>query len=97
MTASMDTRNIRDQRIKEVEAQLSALDGEPKRPVAELAGLQSSTCAPDELPPVMGLPSLPGPPQTPDKKVELFLSLFRARESVFPRRWENAARGGSKA
>jgi len=88
----MDTPNSRDQSIKEIEAQLSVLDGERKRLVAELAALQSSPCAPDELPPVMGLPSLPGPPQTREEKVELFISLFRARESVFPRRWENVAR-----
>src|SRR5690606_23685476 len=32
-------------------------------------------------------------PQTPDEKVDLFLKLFRCRESVYPKLWENSAKG----
>ncbi len=89
----MDRSNNRNQRISEIEARLSELEGERKRLVVELTTLQSSTRSPDELPALMGLPALPSPPQTPDEKVDLFLSLFRARESVFPKLWENPSKG----
>src|SRR3989338_3656906 len=32
-------------------------------------------------------------PTTADEKVELFLRLFRCRESVYPKLWENRAKG----
>lgn len=32
---------------------------------------------------------------TPQRKVELFASLFRGREDVFPHRWEKLAKGKS--
>ena len=35
----------------------------------------------------------PGGPATPEEKIALFLSLFRCRESVFPRLWENSRSG----
>ena len=89
----MDRSNNRNQRISEIEARLSELEGERKRLVVELTTLQSSTRSPDELPALKGLPALPSPPQTPDEKVDLFLSLFRARESVFPKLWENPSKG----
>lgn len=37
-------------------------------------------------------PSAEGP-ATPEEKIALFLSLFRCRESVFPRLWENSRSG----
>ena len=89
----MDRFNNRNQRISEIEARLSELEGERKRLVVELTTLQSSTRSPDELPALMGLPALSSPPETPDEKVGLFLCLFRARESVFPKLWENPSKG----
>src|ERR1035437_2605824 len=89
----MDRSDNHNQRISKIEARLSELEGERKRLVVELTTLQSSTRSPDELPVLMGLPALPSPPQTPDEKVDLFLSLFRARESVFPKLWENPSKG----
>ena len=79
----------RNQRIREIEARLAELENERKRLILELTTAQSSARAPDELPPLLGLPAAPIPPQSPDDKVDLYLKLFRARESVFPKRWEN--------
>ncbi len=45
-----------------------------------------------ELPPAPAIQKLP---QSPAEKVALFLDLFGARRSVFPRRWENAKTGKS--
>ena len=89
----MDTRNNRRDRIKEIEAQLRELEAQRDRLVAELADLQSSTGHADELPTVMGLVASPVPPETADEKIELFLRLFRAREAVFPKLWENLSKG----
>jgi superfamily II DNA or RNA helicase len=89
----VDSSNSRSSRIREIESQLSALEGERKRLVAELTTLQSPARTLNELPGLLGLPALPSAPQTPDEKVDLFLSLFRARESVFPKLWENLSKG----
>lgn len=54
-----------------------------------------------ELLPTKGISSLTGipvssePPVTPKQKIELFLKLFRCREDVYPRRWENKKTGKS--
>ena len=85
------TLDARTRRIREVEIRLSELDAERKRLAAELTVLQSTARAPDELPPLLGIPASPNVPQTSEEKIALFLSLFRARESVFPKRWENKA------
>ena len=39
--------------------------------------------------PLLGVPACISPPVAPPQKVELFLKLFRCRESVFPKLWEN--------
>ncbi len=90
---AVDSSNNRYLRIREIESRLSALEGERKHLIVELTMLQSSARAVEELPPVMGLPALANTPKTPDEKVDLFLSLFRARESVFPKLWENSSKG----
>ena len=38
---------------------------------------------------LLGTPVSTATPETPAQKVELFLKLFRCRESVFPKLWEN--------
>lgn len=42
-----------------------------------------------------GTPAFSEPPVTPEQKIELFLKLFRCREDVYPRRWENKKTGKS--
>ncbi len=45
------------------------------------------------LPVLLGQPATPCVPATPDEKIDLFLRLFRCREDVFPKRWENSKTG----
>lgn len=37
----------------------------------------------------LGRAALMKSPETNEEKAELFLSLFRGRESLYPKRWEN--------
>ena len=39
------------------------------------------------------MPASLASPNTSDEKIAIFFNLFRARESVFPRLWENEAKG----
>jgi len=87
---AIDARTLR---IRGIEVRLAELDAEKGRLIAELNTLQTESRAPDELPPVMGVPASPAVPQTSEEKIELFLRLFRARESVFPKLWKNHAKG----
>jgi hypothetical protein len=40
---------------------------------------------------VLGIPAALSVPETPSQKIELFLKLFRCRESVYPKLWESKA------
>ena len=40
--------------------------------------------------PILGAPASESVPETPAQKIELFLKLFRCRESVFPKLWESS-------
>ena len=76
-------------RIEWLRARIAALDDERGRLAAELAALTVLPPAP--------LPAGPVPAVTyasaPEEKIGLFLSLFRGRADVFPKRWENAKAG----
>ena len=80
-------------RIREIEARLESLVQEQDRLVAELTKLRAARGHVDELPPLLGLTVTSKAPDSPEEKVALFLKLFRARESVFPKLWENRAKG----
>ncbi len=44
---------------------------------------------------LLGRPLRDATPITPDEQIDVFLQLFRCRESVYPKRWENAKSGKS--
>src|SRR3989338_1386232 len=79
-------------RIREVEARLEELAGERNRLVGELTSLRAASPTLEELPALLGTPVSACVPQSSEEKVALFLKLFRARESVFPKLWENKAK-----
>ncbi len=83
------------ERIGWLRARIAALDGERERLVAELAALTAVR----EAPPPVSAPEIEAHVVTnassPEDKVRLFLSLFRGRTDVFPKRWENAKTGKS--
>jgi superfamily II DNA or RNA helicase len=81
------------EQIHQIEKRLEELYGEQKRLVAELSILRSKQTPYNELPPIMGIPVALRAPTTNDEKAELFIRLFRVRESVYPKRWENLTNG----
>lgn len=80
-------------RISAIESRLEELADERNVLVSELAKLRTVAPADGELPAVRGCPAIAKTPESSDEKVALFLKLFRARESVFPKLWENKSKG----
>jgi hypothetical protein len=76
-----------ERRIQAIEEELRDLDARRRLLLEQLAELRSQSH-------VTRPPSVPAvAPSTPNEKAALFLALFRARESVYPRLWENPASG----
>ena len=74
-------------RKAEIEARLSAIEVERVALVEEKARLETASVAasaPD---------GVHADQPTPEEKADIFLKLFRARESVYPRLWENSKTG----
>jgi hypothetical protein len=74
-------------RIKTIEDRLRQIDAERKALADELISIRSQSIS--QARPFLGLPVHDMPPETPDEKVELFISLFRCRETVYPKLWLN--------
>lgn len=87
------------QAIAEEEARLARIEKEREEALAKLQklkdGLAAEVSVPAPLKPVPSgnLPFPSRPPSTHAEKVVLFRSLFRGRENVFPRLWENTKTG----
>jgi hypothetical protein len=84
--------------ISREEARLAALNAEVEKSNTRLSALRGQLAA--EPPVQTAIPALSvsrttPTPMTNAAKVALFRSLFRGREDVFPRRWENAKNGKS--
>ena len=74
-------------RIKELELRLQQLDADRDRVVGELLSLQAD--AVNRPSPLSGSQASDKIPETSESKIDLFLSLFRCRRSVYPKLWEN--------
>ncbi|MBN2362344.1 MAG: hypothetical protein JXR83_23020 [Deltaproteobacteria bacterium] len=84
--------------IAQEESRLTNLRDEVDAAVARLAVLRDQLAAAPLLPIAVPPPPVPATfiaPSTNAAKIALFRSLFRGREDVFPRRWENAKKGTS--
>lgn len=80
-----------EKRIGLLESKITALDDERVALIRELNTLKSEYQAQKlKQRPLLGRPSRAMPPQSTEEKVQLFLDLFRARQDVYPRRWENS-------
>src|SRR4030066_1282535 len=73
--------------IEKERGEAPAKPQEPRRRLAKEDAALATTIPPDVLP----LP--PNIPSTAEEKVALFRSLFRGREDVFPKLWENTKTG----
>ena len=76
-----------DERAKNLELRLQQLDSERSRIIEELLSLQAATL--NQPAPLAGSQASNKTPDTSDDKINLFLSLFRCRKSVYPKFWEN--------
>ena len=86
-----------EQKIAEIEAELSNLDHHRSQLLDELTQLRRQSLQknfPDQLP--LNLQEVSLTNQSPQEdKIKLFRSLFKGREDVFPRRFENIKTGKS--
>jgi hypothetical protein len=83
-----------ERRIKDLESRLAALEAERSEVIKTLSELRAeyrAQVASDR--PLIGRSTLQSPPSNSQEKIDLFLRLFRAREDVFPKRWENPKTG----
>ena len=78
--------NASADRIKEIEAELHDLEARRQGLLAEMREIRSAEEPPE-------LPLGKGTPGTNEEKVDLFLSLFGARRSVYPKLWINLKKG----
>ncbi|MGE3757667.1 MAG: restriction endonuclease subunit R, partial [Pseudobdellovibrionaceae bacterium] len=77
-----------DDQIRLIENRLTALEKDRSILLNELKGLRAQR---DEQKPVMllGRSALIKTPESNEEKADLFLTLFRGREDIYPKRWEN--------
>ncbi|MCI0602920.1 hypothetical protein L0156_07890, partial [bacterium] len=81
-------------RITELEDLLRQLDVQRKKIAEELSTLRSQELArTGDLPRILGTAACSKTPQTAEEKIQLFLTLFRCRESVYPKLWHNQKEG----
>ena len=76
--------------IAALEQRIRELDSEKQRLLVRVGELRR------EVPPAakpLGQPVALRAPSTPEEKVALFLLLFRSREDLFPKLWENVRKG----
>jgi superfamily II DNA or RNA helicase len=73
-------------RIKKIEAELHELEARRQGLLAEMREIRTAAESPE-------LPLGKGTPGTNEEKIELFLSLFGARRSVYPKLWINLRKG----
>ena len=85
-------KSQKERRIREIEIRIQGLDQEKNQLIKELETLCSTPLSTEELPSIQGVPVAFRKPETSEEKVELFLKLFRGRESVFPKLWENLSK-----
>ncbi len=83
-----------DDEIRNIENRLTSLDKERTDLLNDLKKLRLQRDDQKSIV-LLGRPTLLKSPETNDEKTDLFLTLFRSREDVFPKRWENTKTGRS--
>ena len=82
-------RPVHNPRIEAIKARLAELELEKASLLKEMEDLSASRPSPD----VLGVPASERPLSTPEERIALFVRLFRCREDVFPKMWENQKKG----
>lgn len=83
-----------DDLIRQIENQLTVLDLERLKLLTDLKKLRSEKDSQKNIV-ELGKAALLKTPETNDEKTNLFLSLFKGREDIYPKRWENNKSGKS--
>ncbi len=79
-----------DSRIEEIKARLVEIEKERGLLLKELDYISAADSSPAVL---LGVPSCQKPPITIGERIALFLRLFRCRDDIFPKLWENKKKG----
>lgn len=79
-------------RIQQLKDRLEVIEEEKRNILSELANSKKTIIKPTQDIVFLGTPASHEVPTTTEEKVLLFLSLFRCRESVFPKLWENSSK-----
>ena len=87
----INTKSEAKKRIHEIEKRLSDLEKEKNALLTELSKLRSTTI-PEKETALLGSPALPSAPAATIEKIDLFLKLFRCRDDVYPKLWENKSK-----
>lgn len=75
------------ERIQEISTRIAEIEAEKAALISEMEALQQEAAAQKTPAPTISISS--------DQKIAIFLGLFRGREDVFPKRWDNAKTGKS--
>ncbi len=76
-------------RIEAIKTRLAELELEKTSLLKEMEDLSASRPSPY----VLGAPASDRPLSTPEERIALFIRLFRCRDDVFPKMWENQKKG----
>lgn len=79
--------NTIKERIHELSTRIAAIEIEKAALISELEALQQEATTQKASAPTITISS--------DQKIAIFMNLFRGREDVFPKRWDNAKTGKS--
>lgn len=80
-------------KIDIIQKRLRELDEEKIRLVHEMKMLRESSLAQPEPKTLLGTSALATAPSTSEEKIALFVKLFRCREEIYPKLWENRNKG----
>jgi superfamily II DNA or RNA helicase len=83
--------NEREARLQEIKDKLAHLENVKQDLLRELDSLQDNIDSPSTI--LYGNPASATPPKTSEERISLYCKLFRCRDDVFPRLWENARKG----
>ncbi len=81
------TANTIKERINELSKRIAALESQKAELIVEMEALQQEMAVQKASAPTISISF--------DQKTVIFMSLFRGREDVLPRRWDNAKTGKS--
>ena len=76
-------------RIDEIKARLAELEQERQSLLQELESLSTARTSPG----LFGVSASEKPVTTQEERIALFMRLFRCRDDVFPKMWENQKKG----